>query len=176
MNPLSKRLKKGEASAFAELYEMLGEKLFRYAHSKMGSRADAADLVQETFVRLVKSHRSLGKAENLSGYVFATARTEIIRWHKNQQRRKPTPNCAAMPQSFEGDRSLEANDWVHSVLERLDPVDAEIVRLKAITQLTFKEVSAALNLKQANVTSRYRRALAKLGDHLTTDTNTIRQS
>ena len=81
-----------------------------------------------------------------------------------------------MPQSFEGDRSLEANDWVHSVLERLDPVDAEIVRLKAISQLTFKEVSAALNLKQANVTTRYRRALAKLGDHLTTDTTTIRKS
>ena len=168
MSSLNKRLKKGEPTAFAELYELLGDKLFRYFYSRLGSNSDASDIVQNTFVRLVKSHRALSQADNLSGYIFATARTELIRWREKQQRVKKTQNkFAQQAETNSTDRcELEGIEWVNNILTDLDSIDAEIVRLKAISQLTFREVAAALQMNDSSVATRYRRAMKKLSTKL----------
>lgn len=166
MASLNKRLRKGESAAFVELYEVLGDQLYRYAHAQLKSSADASDVVQEVFVRLVKSHRALGRAENLNGYVFATARNEIIRWLNRQKR---TPNFEAEPGEESQDvsssavlNSVESRDWVENTLEQLADIDREIVQLKVFSQLTFEEIAIAMNLKTSNVATRYRRAISKL--------------
>ena len=164
MNPLNKRLQKGEAAAFAELYDMMGEKLYRYAYSQLRSSQDATDVVQEIFVRLVKSHRSLARAKNLNSYVFAAARNETIRWRAKNKNRNQQAQPLVEPATNRDatEKLIDGNDWVSNILQSLDPIDGEIVHLKAITKLTFKEIAEAMQMAQSNVTTRYRRAMLKL--------------
>lgn len=177
MNPFNKRLKKAEPAAFVELYDLVGEKLFRYACSQLKSEADASDVVQEVFARLVKSHRSFAKAENINGYVFATARNEIIRWLKKKSRHSQTESLetggsldeladAGADKTPDG---LDSKDWIDNTLARLHETDREIVQLKIFSQLTFEEIATAMQLKSSNVATRYRRAIAKLEQQLSTD-------
>ena len=183
MTSLNKRLRKGESAAFVELYEALGDQLYRYAHSQLKSSADASDVVQEVFVRLVKSHRALGRAENLKGYVFATARNELIRWINKRKRRPATvaepgeSHDVSSPVVFTN--NIDGRDWIENTLEQLADVDREIVQLKVFSQLTFEEIAIAINLKSSNVATRYRRAINKLEHSLsanqsTADSQTIR--
>ena len=175
MKPLNKRLHKGEAAAFAELYDLLGEKLFRYAYSRLGSTQDATDVVQEVFVQLVKSHRSLGRAENLNGYVFATARNETIRWLRRNKRHQHDMLVEQTPDNSMDEQSTDGTDWVNWVLKTLEPVDHEIVHLKALAKLTFKEIADAVGMPQATVATRYRRAMLKLQTQLSSHQNIIEQ-
>ena len=168
MNSLNKRLYKAESAAFVELYDRLGERLYGFVYSQLGSRQDASDVVQEVFVRLVKSHRALAKADNLNGYVFTIARNEVIRWLKKNKRNGTTPWSEDQSlgnttgETGKVETSIESSDWVNHQLGRLAPQDREIVQLKVFSQLTFKEIATATGLQESNVATRYRRAMARL--------------
>ena len=170
MASLNKRLRNGESAAFVELYEILGEQLFRYVYSQLKSTPDSTDVVQEVFVRLVKSHRSLGRAKNLKGYVFATARNEIIRWVK-KQKRSPTEDAELteaneIPSYRNLANNIEGSDWIENMLGHLAKIDREIVQLKVFSQLTFEEIAIAMKSNTSSIATRYRRAINKLEQRL----------
>lgn len=187
MKPLNKRLRKGEAAAFAELYELLGEKVYRYVYSQLGNSQDASDVIQEAFVQLVKSHRSLGAAKNLNAYVFRTARNEVIRWLQKQKRHQHTEEQRLFESRSPKSNDVDSDDWVNNVLKELDPVDREIVSLKAISKLTFSEVAEVTGIAKSNVATRYRRCMLRLKQQLlnqqsnehpptTTERNNVKES
>lgn len=171
MRPFNKRLKKGDSTAFVEIYDQIGDKLFRYVFARVGCSQDASDIVQEVFVRLVKSHRSFARAECLTSYVFTVARNETIRWFDKSQRHK-TQSLSAIEQQAEQkvtpdfERHIEGSDWIENVLILLDSVEKEIVQLKVFSQLTFNEIATVLQMQQSNVATRYRRAISKLESRL----------
>ena len=181
MNSLNKRLKKAEPEAFVELYDQLGDRIFRYAVSQTGNSTDASDVTQEVFLRLVKSHRSLAKADNLTAYVFSIARTETIRWLK-KQRRANTERATRLEHGTElsgkedGATSIESNEWVTRTMSRLEPVTREIVYLKVYCQLTFREIGDVLDLNHSTVATRYRRAISKMETQLQSENSSSRGS
>ena len=177
MEPLNKRLNDADPAAFVELYDELGDRLFRYVLAQTGCRQNAADITQNIFLRLVKSHRKLAQAENLTAYVFRIARTETIRWHNKLTagKTKSVPDVEQVVSSFRNDsgnftEQIESRDWINRTLARLDPIDREIVQLKIFSQLTFQEISEILKLPQANIATKYRRALMKMEKQIGRDT------
>ena len=55
---------------------------------------------------------------------------------------------------------------MRAALERLAPGDREVVALRHLEQLSFKEVAAVLDISQAAACSRFRRAIERLHDLL----------
>src|SRR6056297_1658494 len=87
MNDLQRRLAEGEAAAYAELYDWIAGRLYHYLVSQTGTREDAADLLQETFLRIHRSGARLGEVEHLKAYCFRIAHHEMLRWRKKHQAR-----------------------------------------------------------------------------------------
>ncbi len=58
MGDLNRRLSKDEANAYAELYDVCAKRLFAYVVALLGSQQQAADVVQEPFLRLARSNSS----------------------------------------------------------------------------------------------------------------------
>ena len=54
MDDLARRLAQGDRAAFAELYATCADRVHHYLVIRLGSRADADDVLQETFVRLAR--------------------------------------------------------------------------------------------------------------------------
>src|SRR5438270_3313447 len=79
MDGLAARLAGGDPVAFAELYDACADRLHPYLVARLGSRADADDVLQETFAHLARTRRKLAAVENLVAYVFAAARNEANR-------------------------------------------------------------------------------------------------
>ncbi len=79
MDTLGKRLARGDHAAFAELYDACADRLHHYLMVFLGSKEDAEDALQETFVRLAGNCKRLAKVENLTAYVFTIARNEALR-------------------------------------------------------------------------------------------------
>ncbi len=80
MDPLAARLARGDESAFAELYDACAERLYRYLVHRLGGPEAAADVLQETFMRIARAGRKLKHVSDLHAYIFQVARNEANRW------------------------------------------------------------------------------------------------
>ena len=86
MENLSRRLAQGDPAAFAALYDACADRVHHYLVVRLGSREDADDVLQETFVRLARNRRRLAGVDNLMAYVFTVARNEAARLARRSRR------------------------------------------------------------------------------------------
>lgn len=159
MDDLGIRLAHGDPAAFAELYDCCADRLYRYLVVRLGARADAEDVLQDTFVRLARTKKRLSRVTNLVAYVFAAGRNEAARFAGQRMRRRMTePTSMASLESRQAPCSelegRETAEWVGAALARLAPCFREIVELKTYGGLTFQEISEVTGLPQGTVATR----------------------
>jgi RNA polymerase sigma-70 factor (ECF subfamily) len=171
MDNLARRLARGEPAAFAELYDAGAGRIHHYLVVRLGSRADADDVLQETFVCLARTRKKLARVENLMAYVFATARNESTRLLERRQR-EGRRRTSLLPDSLFREATgsalseRETAEWVTSAMQRLSDELREVVELKIYAELTFREISEVTGVPQGTVATRYRTALEKLRGEL----------
>jgi len=163
MLPFATRLATGDPSAYAELYDACADRLHSYLLFRLRNPEAAADVLQETFLRLVRAGRKLRKVEDIEGYVFRVAHNESQRWLAQHRRHRLTP----LPDvTTAADDSTENAEEAEHLLAQLDGIAREIVELKFYGGLTFAAIAAALRLPPGTVATHYRRALEKLRSSL----------
>jgi RNA polymerase sigma-70 factor (ECF subfamily) len=167
MDERARRLARGDPEAFAELYDACADRVHHYLVARLGSRADADDVLQETFVRLARTRAKLAGVDNLTAYVFAVARNESIRFAGRPGARdrpcvKPTAEDLFEEAGGDDFRARESAEWVAASLARLAPELREVVELKFYAGLTFREIAEATGIPQGTAATRYRSALERL--------------
>ena len=169
MEGLRQRLAKGEQSAFAELYDLFASRLYRYLTVRLSSADDAADALQEVFVRLARSRQQFATRDgNLAGYIFAMAHNEAARLlgKRSQQRKIAAARSIGIGDVTYGDQSAETTDSVQFALAAISDDQREVVTMKIYGDLTFSEIAEATGLPQGTVASRYRAALVRMRELL----------
>ena len=164
METLSDRLARGVHAAFAELYDACADRVHHYLVVRLGSRSDADDALQETFLRLVRGRDKLAGVENLVAYVFTVARNEALRLSERCSREYTGLDSLGAEVLFceaagKDDQSCETAEWVAAALAGLAPELRELVELKVYCGLTIREISKVTELPPGTVATRYRRAL-----------------
>jgi RNA polymerase sigma-70 factor, ECF subfamily len=162
MDLRAERMARGDPAAFAELYDACADRVHHYLVVRLGSRADADDVLQETFVCLARTRKRLAKVENLVAYVFAPARNEAIRLVERHAREGRLRTGLSLGSQSHDLQSREAAEWVANALGRLSDELREIVELKIYAGLTFREISVVTGLPQGTAATRYRSALEKM--------------
>src|SRR5688572_28798350 len=100
METPSERLAQGVHAAFAELYDACADQVHHYLVVQLASRADADDVLQETFLRLIRSRAKLSEVENLIACVFKIARNEALRLSERRSREGRTLDNLAGEELF----------------------------------------------------------------------------
>lgn len=170
MAKLGDRLARGDADAFAELYDACADRLHHYLTDRLGSRDEADDVLQETFVRLVRVRQRLKGIDNLTAYLFTVARNEAARYGSRKarefQRRSPLRAEDLFLEAPSDAKAHEAAEMVAAGLRRLSAEQREVVELKMYGGLTFREIAAVTAVPLATAATRYRTALERLKDWL----------
>ena len=171
MDDLGDRLARGDRSAFAELYDGCADRVHHYLVVSLGSRADADDVLQEVFVRLVRSRRKLAEVNNLTAYVFAIARNEVLRLlqqRSREARSRDAPESCELFCEAVGDEleAREAADALAAALARLPREQREVVELKTYAGLTLGEIAEVTGSPPGTVATRYRTAIGRLREWL----------
>jgi len=172
MDPLGKRLARGEQTAFAELYAACADRCHHYLTVLLGSRHAADDVLQETFVRLARMAPKLADVANLNAYVFTVARREGVR-HAGRQAREarrrvaPAAEDLFLEAGHDEAAAREAAETVAVALRRLSDEQREVVELKVYGGLTFREIAEVTGVPLPTAASRYRAALERLKEWFT---------
>jgi RNA polymerase sigma-70 factor (ECF subfamily) len=167
METLGQRLARGDQASFAELYDLCAGRCHHYLVTLLGSRDAADEVLQETFLRLVRKRRSLARVENMEGYFFIVARNEAIRHAKRSGSASRKCRAVASLDLFieaESDDACrrELAEVVTSALQGLTPEQREAVELKIYSGLTFREISELTGIPLPTAATRYRAGLERL--------------
>jgi RNA polymerase sigma-70 factor (ECF subfamily) len=72
------RLASGDKSALGGIYELYGDKIFRYTYRMLGNRTDAEDATAETFLRVLRRSSELRADGAFKTWLFRIARNLCI--------------------------------------------------------------------------------------------------
>ena len=129
------------------LYRRYAPELYRFAHALSGDRAEAEDVVSETFVRAWASAESI-VTSTVRGYLFTIARRVYLQRLRTRRRHTALapelPAAGADPHAASEARAELARVGAH--LLRLKESDRAALLLHAVHGLSHAEVAAALGI------------------------------
>jgi RNA polymerase sigma-70 factor (ECF subfamily) len=163
-------LARGEQQAYAELYDACADRVHHYLVGRLGSRADADDVLQEAFVRLVRGRNKLHNVENAVAYVFTVARNEAARL-LGRRGREPYHVALDASELFveaasDDSDSRDAAAALAVALAGLPKAEREVVELKTYAGLTLAEIAEVTGAPAGTVATRYRTAVTRLRELL----------
>ena len=146
------------------IYDELGAGLYRYAVMLLADAAAAEDAIQQVFVALL---RHTGSIDNEAHYLRRAVRNECYSMLRGRVRRREEPDRPLLePLVFESVDKAERLA-LEAAIRALPPEQREVIHLHAFEGWTFQEVATACDESINTVASRYRYALARLRDALT---------
>ena len=166
-------IKSGRAEAFDELYDRYWEKLYNYAYHRTRSKDVAFEIVQDIFVSLWSRREVINLQSSLSGYLFASARFQIIGFIRNSKQKEHYLEDYLRFASSSVDNSNEESMMMHDLqttLERsIDDLPShcrEITRLSVLLHWPVEKISEKLGISHRTVENQLSLARKRLKSSL----------
>lgn len=157
------RAKKGDKSAFASLYGMYKDKLYRYAYYKLGDTEDANDAVCDTILMAYEQLNSLRKASAFNSWIFKIHSATCAKYIKEQMQKRELCDIDDF-KNYANSKSMLAtqNIELNEIMCILNEQEKDVVLLSIVAGFTSKEISKITGLTDGSVRSKLSRSLAKM--------------
>ena len=180
------------APPLTELFETFRSRLRMLVELRMDrrvrARVDASDVIQEAFAEAARRFPEYELDRKMSPYVWLRFLTmqQLTAAHRRHLGVKARTATLEQQLDVGGETSLESGaiavcltggestpsvkvsraeeiQRMTAALDQMEPLDREVLALRHFEQLEHAEIGELLNLSAAAVSSRYRRALTKIG-------------
>jgi RNA polymerase sigma-70 factor (ECF subfamily) len=153
---------KGSSEAFTELFSRYKQKLYGFFRRRIAGPAHAEELTQETFVALLRAASRYEPRALFRTYLYAIG-FKILRAHRRKAAFRATflGHANSLPDPSKRD-ATESGLWVRRAVEKLEPMDREILLLREFEELSYTEIADLLQLPLNTVRSRLFRARTAL--------------
>jgi RNA polymerase sigma-70 factor (ECF subfamily) len=164
----------GDPEAFGEIVRRWERRIFALTYGMLGREEDARDATQETFLAAFRNLRGFRGEAKVSSWLHRIAVNQCI----TRQRRAKVRNEAALDDEQEKDAASFSAPLTYSpalAIERRQTTQAvrravnglpvelrQVIVMKEFEELTFREISEALDLPLSTVKSRLYTALQQL--------------
>jgi RNA polymerase sigma-70 factor (ECF subfamily) len=139
---LVERFRGGDDEAFGELVKLFEKKIYAHAYQMLGNHTEADEVLQETFVRLVKNIAKLRIDTNFSAFVYRIATNLCIDLIRKRQRR--TVNIEDSESELAGRYQLELSQQVSTPDQELERKETLELIKKAISELPPRQQAAII--------------------------------
>ena len=164
----------GDAEAFGEIVRRWERRIFALSYGMLGREEDARDATQETFLAAFRSLRAFRGEAKVSSWLHRIAINQCI----TRQRRAKVRSESALEDEQEKNASsfsaplryspaitAEGREQTLAVRKAVNSLPVElrqVVVMKEFEDLTFREISEALDVPLSTVKSRLYTALKQL--------------
>ncbi len=158
------RYARGEASAFAEVYDHLAPRLLGYLRRLARSEARAEDLLQQTFLQMHRARGQFIQGAAVTPWAYAIARRlflDDVRKHRRDPNRDLPEEADAIdpgPTAEENTSALELSRAAERELSQLPEPQRAAFVLVRIEGLPLREAAAILGTTEGAIKLRLHRA------------------
>ena len=165
-------------AGFEELAIPLLDSLYNFARWLVHNQNDAEDLVQETYLKALRSFASFQPGTNFRAWIFQILRNTFLSSCSKLERRMTVAMmdseedspvlCATSvtPESLLIERS--GNDAVRCAIEHLPVIFREVILLCDVEDTSYREIAEILSIPIGTVMSRLARARKAVRESLRT--------
>lgn len=154
----------GDKEAFAALYMMYKDDLYRYAFFKLGNEEDARDAVSSCITAAFEGVGSLRSAGAFRSWIFRILYRCCLSFITEQNVRNERADVSELERLPSRENGISPE--LKEAFGILNPQDRDIVLLSALGGYNSREIASISGLKPATVRSRLARALAKMKQFL----------
>lgn len=171
------RLNRRDPAAWSALLKAHERRLFNVCYRMVGNRDDAAELTQDTLVKIVQNLSSFRGEAKLSTWMTRVAINQTLSFLRKRKRRSMVSLDAVDLQDIDGRsawasqladhrepnpaecvQTRESIEHLHEAMQQLDQDFRAVLVLRDLQSMEYAEIAAALELPVGTVKSRLFRA------------------
>jgi RNA polymerase sigma-70 factor (ECF subfamily) len=156
----------GSQLAFEELFARYRGPLYGFFRRRLNSEQRAEDLMQETFLAVIRGSSHYQPRSLVRTYLYGIAMNLLAAERRKQFRDSPSGQNLSEPETRD---DSDAVIWLRQALEKLDEPEREILMLREYEQLSYAEIAELLKLPINTVRSRLFRSRMALKGYLAPD-------
>lgn len=161
---------KKDPQKFAALYDKYFDQIYRYVFRRCSDKETVHDLVSQTFYDALSHMKDYEwRGFSFSAWLYKIAHNNVLKWYRQQGRVKKV-DFEEEP-DFRDDKAEDVldtlkkkdlQDEVAEVMEKLDPQDREIIKLKFFEEVSNVEIAQIMGLSANHIGVKVFRALKKV--------------
>ncbi len=148
----------GDSRAWDQLVTQWHPQMWRFVWGMLGERLSAEDVLQNIWLRVVRSLILLRDPDKLSGWMYGIARAAVADRLREQYRSPVTHELLETFDEDDGPPAIEISDSLRVGLAQLHPGDREVVVLFYLEEKSLDEVAEICRIPSGTVKSRLHRA------------------
>ncbi len=173
------RMVQGDKTGLREIYEAYLGYIYRIVYEILQNKENAEDVTSEFFIRLWDKAEQFKPGGGHKGYLATMARNMAIDYLRKYRKEELTSfmqDAASTPEEEEADagrfikeaatdeveQSVIQDMTIEEVLKMLKPAERQIVSMKVLGELTFKEIAQIMKIPIGTVTWKYQNAIKKI--------------
>lgn len=172
------RMVQGDKTALKEIYISYAGYIYRIIYEVLQNKENAEDVTSEFFIRLWDKAGQFKPGSGHKGYLAVIARNmavDFLRKHKKEEltfllqdlgeegeEEKKGSRKLAEDKLSQVEEQVIGSMTIRQALGMLKPSERQIISLKVLGEMTFKEIAAAMEIPMGTVTWKYQNAIKKL--------------
>jgi RNA polymerase sigma-70 factor (ECF subfamily) len=177
-----KKLQSGDTEELTKMVQQYSDPIYRVALRMLNDQAEAEDVLQETFIKALRSLENFEGRSNLSTWLFRIAVNESLMVIRKRKPEISIKQDDAVDEENEGISVSQIVDWcclpesefltnetrgvLGDAIQKLPENLRTVFILRDIEGLSIIETAQALELTETNVKTRLLRARMKLREEL----------
>lgn len=169
---LAGRMSKGDTGALTICYDRYAGRVLGLLLKLVGSREDAEDLLQVTFLEAWRrAHRFDPSRSRLDGWLYLIARSRALdhlRRRRADREKVATEVCEPLMSAdpSEGLERLESSRRLREALRQLPPDQREALGFAFLAEMTHVQIAEQLNIPLGTIKTRIRLGMTRLREIL----------
>jgi RNA polymerase sigma-70 factor (ECF subfamily) len=168
------KFQNGDVQAFDILVKRYKDRLLNFVYRFVGNRADAEDIIQETFIKVYKNKHLYNPTAKFITWLFTIASNVA----KSELRKRRIRNAFSISNFIGGKKdqdiiykgedpetladSVVKEEYIHKAISKLPKEFREVIILRDIQEFSYEEISEILKVPIGTVKSRVNRGRERL--------------
>lgn len=154
-----------ERNKYIKTVRTYGNTIFRIAYQYCGNKSDAEDIMQNTFLKLLRSEKTFEDEEYLKRWLIRVTINDAKNLKLSFWKRKVSfTEEAGETKGYSFD--VAENKAIYDAVMKLPAKYRVVVHLYYFEEYSIKEISEIINAKETTVQTQLMRARAKLKEQL----------
>ena len=142
-------------AAFNELYTRYSQRVYNFINKKVKNSAESEDLLQKVFIKIHECKHLYKNKYKFEQWLFVIARTQTLDYFRASKRYQDRLSRFE-PETFE---EVEVDT---TMLLSLDTDQKELLEMKFIDELSYKEISKIVNKSEVSLRKTLSRMVGRL--------------
>jgi len=155
-------------SDITDIWTGFHQELKAFIRNKVRNQADAEDILQDVFVKILSNSARVSQARHLQQYIYGIVRNAIADYFRKKKNTHAFADASAELTAEESDtlNASVAECCIKPFINKLPPHYREALLLTEIQNMPQKELASRLGISYSGAKSRVQRGKEKLKDYI----------